>query len=59
MFGKRDLFPALTGRDRIDKCIWYHFYMEHKKWYQWTYLQNRHRKQTYGFERGNGDKLGV
>ena len=20
---------------------------------------HRHRKQTYGFERGNGDKLGV
>ena len=38
-----------------------------KKWYKWTYLQDRnrltdrHRKQTYGYQRGKGgrDKLGV
>ena len=29
-----------------------------KKWYRWTYLQNRkthrHRKQTYGYQKGKG-----
>ena len=23
--------------------IWYHSYVESKKWYKWTYLQNRNR----------------
>ena len=43
-----------------------------KKWYKWTYLQNRnrlclqiqnrkrHRKQTHGYqEKGGKDKLGI
>ena len=39
-----------------DKYIWYQLYVESKIWYKWTYLQNkqthRHRKQTYGYQRG-------
>ena len=26
-----------------DKFMWYHLYVEYKKWYKWTYLQNRNR----------------
>ena len=33
--------------------IIYHLYVESKKqWYKWTYLQNRNRKQTYGYQGG-------
>ena len=32
-----------------------------KKWYKWTYLQNRNRlrdrKQTYGYQRGEGRRI--
>ena len=40
--------------------VWYHLYVESKKkkWYKWICLQNRNRlterKQTYGYQKGNG-----
>ena len=51
-----------------DNIIWYHLYVESKKQYKWTYLQNRNRLTgienkltvTKGdSEGGEGDKLGV
>ena len=60
-------------RDYHAKCnkpnrniIWYCLYMEPKKLYKWTSIQNRNKltdinKQTYGYERGmdrGWDKLG-
>ena len=29
--------------DRKTNILWYHLYVESKKWYNWTYLQNRNR----------------
>ena len=41
--------------------IWYHLYVESKKWYKRTYLQNRNwltdRKQTYGYQRGKRGRI--
>ena len=36
--------------------IWYHLYVEPKKWHKWTYLQNRSRltERTCGCQGGNG-----
>ena len=30
-------------RQRKTNIVWYHLYVESKKWYKWTYLQNRNR----------------
>ena len=52
-------------RQRKINIVWYHLYVESKKWYKWTYLQNqnkmhRHRKQTYNYKgEGGRDKPGV
>ena len=51
---------------RKTNIIWYHLYVESKKLYKWTYLQNRNRPTdtenklmvTKG-ESGRRDKLGV
>ena len=40
-------------RHRKTNIIWYRLYVEPKKGYKWTYLQNR-RKQTYGYQGGRG-----
>ena len=53
-------------RPRKTNIIWYHLYVESKKEYKWTYLQNRNRLTNIGKkltvtkgERGGRDKLGV
>ena len=52
-------------RQRKTKMIWYHFYVEFLKLIQMNLFTrqkktHRHRKQTYGYQRGYGrkDKLG-
>ena len=39
---------------RKTNSIWYHLYVDYKVMIQIVYLQNRnrHRKQTYGYQRG-------
>ena len=45
---------------QVKSNIWYHLYVESKKWYKWTYLQNknslRHRKQTYSLPKRKEEK---
>ena len=65
MDGPGDYHTKWSKSDR-ERQIYYIAYMWNlKKWHKWTYLQNRkahrHRKQTYGYQRGKGvgrDKLG-
>ena len=66
--GPRD-YHTKWGKSEGERQIsWYHLYVESKIWYKWTYLTkqkqtHRHRKQTYGYQRGRErwerDKLGV
>ena len=35
--------PITLSEVRQTNIIWYRLYVESKKWYQWTYLQNRNR----------------
>ena len=54
---------------RKTNIIWYHLYVESKKWYKWIYLQNRNRvtdvenklmvTKGEGGGAGRRDKLGV
>ena len=55
-----DITLSEVSQTEKDKCvIWYRLYVESnfKKWYKWTYLQNRktyrYPKQTYAHQRGN------
>ena len=66
MHGPRDDHTKWSKLDRERQISYNITYMWNlKKWYKWTYLQNRNRlrhgKQTYGYQRGKGgtDKLGV
>ena len=51
--------------DRKINIMWCHLYVESKKWYKWTYLQNRNRltgienKWLPKEERKGRDKLGA
>ena len=42
MYGLRDYHAKEVSQIKT-KSIWYHFYVESKIWYKWTYLQNRIR----------------
>ena len=60
MDGPRDYHTKWSKADRERQISYDITYMWNlKKWNKWTYLQNRnihrHRKQTYGYQRG---KLG-
>ena len=73
---KNDIMPFAAWMDletiilievsqRKMNAIWYHLYLESKKWYKWPYLQNRNRL-TYNENKvmvtkgdSGGDKLGV
>ena len=68
MDGPRDYHPKWSKSDRERQISYNITYMWNliKKWYIWTYLQNRNRltsrNQTYGCQRGNrggSDKLGA
>ena len=42
-------------RGQKTNTTWYHLYVESRIRHQWTYYGNRltkHRKQTYGYQRG-------
>ena len=41
MHGPRD-YHTKTFRHKAN-IIWYHLYLESKKWYRWTFLQNRNK----------------
>ena len=45
-------------KGKYPNMVWYHLYMESKKWYKWTYLQNKEthkqRKQIYSYQRKKG-----
>ena len=62
MAGHRDCHTEWRRQRKIN-IIWYHFYVESKKkWYKWTYLQNRNTivkklTVTEGEKKGR-DKLG-
>jgi len=43
--GQKSTF--LTFKKRKKNTIWYHLNVESKIWYEWTYLQNRNRSQTW------------
>ena len=58
--GPRDHHTKWSKWDR-ESCMW-----NPKKWYKWTYLQNRHRNRPTDIEnkllpkgKGRGNKLGV
>ena len=52
-------------RQRKRNIVWYHLYAESKKkWYKWTYLQNRNRltdlrEWTYGYGGWGGWREGI
>ena len=39
----------------MTNIMWFCLHVESKKWYKWTYVQNRNKfmdkKQTYGYQR--------
>ena len=41
MDGPRGYHSEWSKSERRRNSIWYHLYLESKKWYKWTYLQNR------------------
>ena len=53
----------LSEVSQEEKDIWYHFYVESKKWYKQTYLQNRNRltalENELTFARGEGWERGI
>ena len=59
------MIPSEVSQKEKDLPIWYHLCVESKKWYRWTYFQNRNwltdRKQTYGYkgEKRRRDKLEI
>ena len=68
MGGPGDYHAKWSKSDRKINIVWYCLHMEPKKWYKWTYLQNRNRftrltEQIYGYTGrrvGRGrDRLGV
>ena len=38
-----DLEISILSEVNQANIVWYHLYVESKKWYKWTYLQNRKR----------------
>ena len=43
MDAPRSCHTEWSKSDRERQISWYHLYVESKKWYIWTYLQNRNR----------------
>ena len=66
MDGPRDYHTKWSKSNREKQIPWYHLYVEAKKMIQINLFTkekqtHRHRKQTYGYQRGSRgrDKLGV
>ena len=45
-------------RRRKTNTIWDHLYVESKIQHKWTYIQNRHRKETYDCQGGWRERIG-
>ena len=39
----RDYHTEYEVSQRKTNIIWYQLYVESKKWYKWTYIQNKNR----------------
>ena len=58
MNGPRDCHTKWRKLEGERQTIWDHLYMESKIQHKWTYIQNRHRKETYDCQGGWRERIG-